>query len=71
MQGTLEVRFALLKKVELINAYFYCQLKFDKKIVNICCVVKFFPWFKFYFPLFKTLSINHTLSYPKTTENKI
>ena len=34
-------------------------------LVNICCVVEFFPWFKFYFPLFKILSINHTLPYPK------
>ena len=32
-------------------------------------MVQFYPWFKFYFPLFQTC--NHTLQYPKTKENKI
>ena len=36
---------------------------------NGCVVVKFCPWFKFYFPLFKTHY--HTLPYPKTKENII
>ena len=44
----------------------------------ICCVygkervyvvVQFYPWFKFYFPLFQ--SHYHTLPYPKTKDNKI
>ena len=61
----LKKRWSSLMRTVIAN------LSSTKKIVIICCVVKFFPWFKFYFPLFKTLSINHTLSYPKTTENKI
>ena len=32
-------------------------------------VVQFYPWFKFYFPLFQ--SHYHTLPYPKTKDNKI
>ena len=32
-------------------------------------VVQVFPWFEFYFPLFKTHY--HTLPYHKTKENKI
>ena len=32
-------------------------------------VVQFYPWFKFYFPLFQIHY--HTLPYPKTKENKI
>ena len=32
-------------------------------------VVQFYPWFKFYFPFFQTHY--HTLSYPKSKENKI
>ena len=40
----------------------------------ICCgsilsVVQFYPWFKFYFPLFQIRY--HTLQYPKTKEKKI
>ena len=35
----------------------------------IAVVVQFYPWFKFYFPLF--LAHYHTLRYPKTKENKI
>ena len=35
----------------------------------IYVVVQFYPWFKFYFPLFQTHY--HTLQYPKTKENKI
>ena len=32
-------------------------------------MVQFYPWFKFYFPLFQTHY--HTYPYPKTKENKI
>ena len=32
-------------------------------VIGIYVVVQFFPWFKFYFPLFKTRY--HTLPYPK------
>ena len=32
-------------------------------------MVQFYPWFKFYFPLFQTCY--HTLQYTKTKENKI
>ena len=32
-------------------------------------VVQFYPWFKFYIPLFQTPY--HTLPYPKTKGNKI
>ena len=32
-------------------------------------MVLFYPWFKFYFPLFQTCY--HTLQYPKTKEHKI
>ena len=41
----------------------------NKTKVNVYVVVQFFPWFKFYFPLFKTHY--HILPYPKTKENKI
>ena len=49
-------------------------LQFFKSCQNtsrdvIYVVVKFYPWFKFYFPLFQTH--HHTLQYPKTKENKI
>ena len=37
--------------------------------IYIYVVIKFYPWFKFSFPLFKTQY--HTLQYPKTKENKI
>ena len=40
-----------------------------KTRMNISIVVQFYPWFKFYFPLFQTL--NHTLPYPRIKENKI
>ena len=33
-------------------------------------VVKFYPSFKFYFPLFQT-HYGHTIPYPKTKENNI
>ena len=35
---------------------------------NIYVVVQFYPWFKFYSPLFQTH--HHTLPYPKTKEIK-
>ena len=35
----------------------------------IYVMVQFYPWFKFYFPLFQTHY--HTLQYPKTKEKKI
>ena len=38
-------------------------------VLGIYVVVQFYPRFKFYFPLYKTYY--HTLSYPKTKENKI
>ena len=34
---------------------------------GIYVVVQFYPWFKFYFPLFQTHY--HTLQYPETKEN--
>ena len=37
--------------------------------MNISIVVQFYPWFKFYFPLFQPLY--HTLPYPRIKENKI
>ena len=41
-----------------------------KTRMNISIVVQlFYPWFKFYFPLFQTLY--HTLPYPRIKENKI
>ena len=36
---------------------------------GVYVVVQFYPWFKFYFPLFQTHY--HTLPYPKTKENEI
>ena len=36
---------------------------------DVSVVVQFFPWFKFYFPLFYTRY--HTLPYHKTMENEI
>ena len=33
-------------------------------IIGACVVVQFYPWFKFYFPLFQTHY--RTLPYPKT-----
>ena len=36
---------------------------------TVYVVVQFYPWFKFYFPLFQTHY--HTLPQPKTKENKI
>ena len=38
-------------------------------MIYVYVVVQFYPWFKFYFPLFKTH--HHTLHYPKTKEYKI
>ena len=26
-----------------------------KRVINIAVVVQFFPWFKFYFPLFRSM----------------
>ena len=40
---------------------------YDKEGVYV--VVQFYPWFKFYFPLFQ--SHYNTLPYPKTKDNKI
>ena len=37
--------------------------------MNISIVVQFYPWFKFYFPLFQPLY--HTLPYSRIKENKI
>ena len=37
--------------------------------ILVYVVVQFYPWLKFYFPLF--LTHYHTLPYPKTKENKI
>ena len=37
--------------------------------VHVYVVVQFYPWFKFYFPLFQTYY--HILPYPKTKEIKI
>ena len=36
---------------------------------HVTVVVQFYPWFKFHFPLCQTHY--HTLTYPKTKENKI
>ena len=36
--------------------------------IKVYVVVQFYPWFKFYFPLFQNRY--HTLPYPKTKENK-
>ena len=36
---------------------------------GVFVVAQFYPWFKFYFPLFQTHY--HTLPYPETKENKI
>ena len=40
-----------------------------QKTQRIPVVVQFYPWFKFYFPLFQTHY--HILPRPKTKENKI
>ena len=51
------------------------SVKSPRWVLKICnsseiyVVVQIFPWFKFYFPLFKTHY--HTLPCPKTKENKI
>ena len=49
------------------HASFFSEATFIE--IGVYVVVQFFPWFKFYFPLFKTHY--HTLPYPKTKENKI
>ena len=50
----------------LSRAYFFFQHPFE---IAVYVAVQFYPWFKFYFPLFQTTY--HTLPYPKTKENKI
>ena len=67
----------LISKLLLLHTAIQLKLWFPGRfslilVLNIChvyVVVQFFPWFKFYFPLFKTHY--HTLPYPKTKENKI
>ena len=46
----------------------FLQRKKESFAVNICVVVQFYPWFKFYFSLFQTHY--HILPYPKTKEKK-
>ena len=45
------------------------QKLYSLEIKGVYVVVQFYPWFKFYFPLFQTHY--HTLPYPETKENKI
>ena len=48
----------------------YLSLLLPQRILcNMYVVVQFYPWLKFYFPLFQTHY--HTLRYPTTKENKI
>ena len=50
--------------------FFYLRCLGPSTIMhNVCVVAQFFPWFKFYFPLFQ--AHYHTLPYPKTKGNKI
>ena len=65
---TRRIRFVLKSK--------HRMSKFRLKLQNLLpsysfayVVVQFYPWFKFYFPLFQTHY--HTLPYPKTKGNKI
>ena len=53
---------------KIMNAPYNPLLAVDMYIY-IYVVVQFYPWFKFYFPLFQTHY--HTLPYPKTKGNKI
>ena len=56
--------WAGVKKTETHEKYLIKLL-----VTSINVVFQFYPWFKFYFPLFQTHC--HTLPYPKTKENKI
>ena len=48
----------------------YLSLLWPQRILcNMYVVVQFYPWLKFYFPLFQTQY--HTLWYPTTKENQI
>ena len=50
-----------------VNSARYIPRSFASWYISV--VVQFYPWFKFYSPLFQTHY--HTLPYPKTKENKI
>ena len=51
------------------NVFYMQCLEHSTIMYNVCVVAQFFPWFKFYFPLFQTHY--DTLPYPKTKGNKI
>ena len=59
------VRYAV-KELNKVTCQILCFINVYRGHV----VVKFYPSFKFYFPLFQT-HYGHTIPYPKTKENNI
>ena len=58
------IAFLLLPSQEDWKSYWYCLYLY---LLHLRVVVQFYPWFKFYFPLFQT---RYILPYPWTKENK-
>ena len=61
-----------IQHIEIYSAeYISAKIKISalKKLCVVYVVVQFYPWFKFYFPLFQTHY--HTLQYPKQKQKKL